>query len=151
VDPDTDPAIDAARENRRYARHAAEQAVAALTGWLSTAAVTATPGRDLYLMRCLLLAATDNPGRRLTDVPPGGTPDPVQELVTGALSFAGGRTPPVTREELLGMFLAIFHADPSDGGPQIDAKGIGATPAAYDAQPGVFAAPAPPPTRDGVL
>jgi hypothetical protein len=153
VDPDTDPAIDAARENRRYARRAAEQAVAALTGWLSTAAVTATPGRDLYLMRCLLLAATDGrQGPRLTDAPRDGEPDPVQELITGALTFAGYRhTPPVTREELLGMFLAIFHADPGDGA-EIDAGGRKMTAAAYDPRLTWLPSPgAPGGQGDGVL
>jgi hypothetical protein len=66
-------------------------------------------GRQLYVIRCLLLRATEQ-----------GTPRPgltVPELVEGAVEYAGRATPKVTAGEVDAVLRVIFTGDPRDGAP----------------------------------
>jgi hypothetical protein len=129
----------ARREDQRHARAAAERAIRALTGWLNTtgAAPAPRPGRQLYLFRCLLLAATDSP------VPAAGT----EELIASAITFAGRTQPPVTPAELLELLTAIFHSNP--GGAQAAPNGPAKAGAAEDAGTGWVTPQAKPGGRAG--
>jgi hypothetical protein len=96
---------------------------------LRKAADTAPGGlgdRRLYLVRCLLLAATDNPIGDEGSVPSVGA----EALIARAITFAGRTTPTVTHAELLGLLAAIFHSNPGSGGAEAAPNGPGDSTAA---------------------
>jgi hypothetical protein len=72
-------------------------------------------GRQLYVVRCLLLRATEQ-----------GTPEPGLEWATlraGAREYAGTVSPPVTAAEVDQVLRLIFCGDPYDTGA--GAAGVG--------------------------
>lgn len=111
-------------------------------------------GRQLFVIRCLLLRATEQ-----------GTPRPgleVGELIDGAAEYAGTASPPVTAAEVDAVLRLVFKGSARDGAPGYDASTAGygaqdaqeppAGPAPADQVPGALLYPhGPDQGRNGVL
>lgn len=119
--------LDAGVEPEANPEAAASQ-VAGIHAWLTEVpgygevqADTGGPaltGRQLFIVRCLLMRATEQGTPELHGGPGLG----VDELVAGAVEYAGTATPKVTAAEVDETLRVVFCGDPRDTGPGFEAS-----------------------------